>query len=400
MSQGTDIVTLQDYKKNLKRIFAESVLTSIGAGFSTGVITIFWNSVGMDQTDIGFVQMIFTLVICCLDIPMGYVADRFNKRVLNIIGDFGSAIAFFVYAFSKDIKFVLFSEILLGVSGAMTNGVDQSFLKHTCDKIDSTGNLFKKANIDFHTARYIMLFLVSLIGGFIAKYSIRLTIWLSFIPLFIGAIIALKIFDDSEKVEKVSSNPFKNFYYALKEVIKSKKTRGYLLANIIGKELTHAQIWVLTPLLLLVGVPIEFVSVGWVLKYVMEILGVKLSKKLIRYNPSKQFIIPVVIEFLWIITILLKLNIVTVWLFSLNGFVHGLLSANMVTSLQESVDNKIHSSAISIASTGGRILYIPLVYFVNYLGNIKLILALLGVLIVFVPLCIFTYVELKKFEND
>ena len=64
MSQGTDIVTLQDYKKNLKRIFAESVLTSIGAGFSTGVITIFWNSVGMDQTDIGFVQMIFTLVIC------------------------------------------------------------------------------------------------------------------------------------------------------------------------------------------------------------------------------------------------------------------------------------------------------------------------------------------------
>ena len=149
----------------------------------------------------------------------------------------------------------------------------------------------------------------------------------------------------------------------------------------------------------MVGVPVEIVSIGWVLKYIFEIIGVKLSKKLLKYKPSKQFLIPVLIEFLWIIILLIKVNIVTIWLFSLNGFVFGLLSANMITNLQESVENKIQSSTISISSTGGRLLYIPLVYFVNYLGNMKLILALLGVLIVFLPLCVYTYIELRKIED-
>jgi len=75
------------YKKNLRKIIAETILTSIGAGFSVATITVFWYSIGMDQTAIGFVQMVFTIVICCLDIPMGYLADRFNRKALNIIGD-------------------------------------------------------------------------------------------------------------------------------------------------------------------------------------------------------------------------------------------------------------------------------------------------------------------------
>lgn len=51
------------HKKNLKLIIIETILTSIGAGFSVPIINVFWNSIGMNQTDIGFVQMIFTIVV-------------------------------------------------------------------------------------------------------------------------------------------------------------------------------------------------------------------------------------------------------------------------------------------------------------------------------------------------
>ena len=98
------------YGDNLKKIVAETILTSIGAGFSISTITIFWNSIGMNQTAIGFVQMIFTIVMVLLDIPMGYIADRFNRKLLNVLGDICVALTFVLYAFSQNMYWVIISE--------------------------------------------------------------------------------------------------------------------------------------------------------------------------------------------------------------------------------------------------------------------------------------------------
>lgn len=387
------------YKRNLIKIILETILTSIGAGFSVATITIFWNSIGMDQKAIGFVQMAFTIVICCLDIPMGYLADRCNRKLLNIIGDIGAAVAFVFYAFAQNIYMALTAECLLGLFMAMTNGVDQSFIKFNCDKIDSTGKLFKKLNVKIYTARYIALLIVTALGGIIAKYNIRLSIGISFLPYFLGGLIALGIKDYNEKMVVKHKNPLKDMIYAIKEIIKEKESRIYLISYILGKEITHSQIWVFTPLLIMVGVPIEIVSIGWILNYAMQIIGSKFSEKMVNMKTSKKFAIPIIIEIVWMITLVINTNIVTVWLFALNGFVHGLIEGNLVTSLQENTKNEIQTSVMSVASTGARLLYIPLVYVINYLGNIKLEFALLGVCIIFIPLCLITFIKLENVEK-
>lgn len=256
MKQNSGFISKEKYHKNLKFIVLETILTSIGAGFSVATITVFWNSIGMNQIDIGFVQMAFTIAICLLDIPMGYIADRFNRKALNIIGDIGVALVFALYAFSKNMYIALLSECLLGLFMAMTNGVDQSFIKTNCDKIDETGELFKKVNIKIHTVRYIAMLIVTIVGGFIAKYSIRFSIGISFIPYFVGGIIAFKIYDYSDKLEAKHCNPLKDMVHSIKEVLEEKDTRIYLFSYILEKEITHSQIWVFTPLLIMVGVPI------------------------------------------------------------------------------------------------------------------------------------------------
>lgn len=388
------------YKINLRKIILETILTSIGAGFSVATMTLFWNSIGMDQEAIGFVQMAFTIAIVCLDVPMGYIADRFNRKLLNIVGDIGVALAFLLYAFSQDIYMVLVSECLLGIFMAMTNGVDQGFIKFNCDKIDETGELFRKANVKIQTVRYVILLITVVIGGFIAKYSLRLTIGMSFLPYFIGGLIAFGIKDFAGKSETKHKNIIKDMAHTIKEIVKVKKTKVLLLSYIFGREITHAQIWIFTPLLIMVGVPIEIVSLGWVLEYLMQIIGSKLSEKMIHWKNSNKFAIPVVIEFIWMTIIIINCNIVTIWLFALNGFVCGLLTANLTTALQESAKDEIQTSVVSIASTGAKLLYIPLVYFINYLGNIKLQLALVGVCVVFLPACIMEFIALKSLEKD
>ena len=354
----------------------------------------------MNQTAIGFVQMVFTIMICLLDIPMGYIADRFNRKALNIIGDIGVAFTFALYAFAQNMYMALISESLLGLFMAMTNGVDQSFIKYNCDKIDETGELFKKTNVKVHIARYISMFIVTILGGFIAKYSIRLSIGVSFIPYFLGGLVAFKIQDYNGKLEGTHKNPIKDMVNSVKEIVKEKETRVYLTSYILAKEITHSQIWIFTPLLTIVGVPIEIVSLGWVINYLMQIIGGKVSEKMINLKTSKKFAIPVLIEICWMMILVINTNIVTVWLFALNGFVHGLLEGNLVTALQESAKDEIQTSVMSVASTGARLLYIPLVYVINYLGNIKLQLALLGVGCLFFPMCTMAYIKLKRLEKN
>lgn len=387
------------YVVNLRRIVWETILTSIGAGFCVATVTIFWNSIGMDQTAIGFVQMMFTIAMVLLDIPMGYIADRFNRKLLNVSGDIGVAVTFVFYAFAQNMYMAMLAECLLGLFMAMTNGVDQSFIKYNCNKIDPSGELFKKTNIKVQTARYIALFTVVIIGGFVAKYNIRLTLALSFIPYFIGGLIAVRIKDFDLKTQVKHKNPVKDMVVNVKEIIADVKTRTLMFAYVLGKELTHAQIWVFTPLLILVGVPIEIVSMGWAVNYLAQIVGSKVSEKMIHIKTSNKFAVPFIIEFVWIAILVLNTNILTVWLFALNGFVHGLLESSLITPLQEATKDEIQTSVMSVASTGARLLYIPVVYIVNYLGNINLQLALVGVIIIFLPLSLITYIKLKKIEK-
>ena len=387
------------YKKNLNLTIVETILTSIGVGFSVPIINVFWNSIGMTQKDIGFTQMMFTIIIVLLDIPMGYIADRFNRKVLNIIGDIGVSLTFLYYAFAQNIYMAILAECLLGVFIAMTNGVDQSFIKYNADKIDVSGNLFKKINTKVHTWRYMSTFVVMLIGGIISKYSLRLTVAISFFPYIIGGIIAFFIKDYAKKSEKKHSNILKDMFNNTKQILKNKKVKTNVLAYIIGKELTHPHIWIFTPLMILVGVPIQIVSIGWILSEIFKILGAKLAEKLINLNTSIKFIMSIGITILWMSVLIINTNIFTVWIFVLNGLICGMISASLTTQLQESVIEEFQVSVISIASTGARLFYIPLVYVINYLGDIKLQLAFLGMIIIFTPIGIIIYNKLRKIEQ-
>ena len=387
------------YSKNLRRIIMETILSAMGASFSVATITIFWNSIGMDQTAIGFVQMMFTVAICMLDIPMGYIADRFNRKLLNVIGDLGVAFTFLLYAFSGNMYMVLIAECLLGLFMAMTNGVDQAFIKYNCNMLDESGKLFKKVNIKIYTLKYISLLFATIVGGFIAKYNLRLCILISFVPYLLAGFIAIRIKDFDIKLESKQKNLFKDMFSNIKTILADKTTRAYLFSYVLGQEITHPQIWIFTPLLIMVGVPIQIVSIGWVINYIMQIIGSKISEKMVNLKTSYKFAIPMLIEIVWLIIILINTNIVTVWLFSLNGFVHGLFAGNMTTSLQEAVSDEIQASIISVASTGSRLLYIPLVYIINYLGNIQLQLGLLGMVVIFFPLCLVSFINLKKLER-
>ena len=152
--------------------------------------------------------------------------------------------------------------------------------------------------------------------------------------------------------------------------------------------------------MLMVGVPIEIVSFGWILSYIMQIIGAKIAEKMIDVRISTKFVIPMILSLSWMMIIIIKTNIFTIWLIGINGLVQGLTSGTLITPMQEVTKDEVQTTVLSIASTGARLLYIPLVYIINYLGNIHLQYAFAGVIAIFLIPSIIVFALLKKIERE
>lgn len=160
--------------RNVKLVMLELALT---AGLlSMSIMTPFFYSIGLTQLEVSKTQIIFTMIMMVLNVPMGWVADRFSRKWANVIGDFGVAMTFIGYAFANDFWSVVTCESLLGCFMALSQGVDQGLLKHFCNQIDPGEDFFRRKTATLHCLRYISTLILVCLGGPIGAISLRLAL--------------------------------------------------------------------------------------------------------------------------------------------------------------------------------------------------------------------------------
>ena len=175
--QKNHVFGAKSAKTNRALIIIEMAITS--SIMSMAIMTPFFNSVGLNQQQIALSQMVCTAVAMILNIPMGWVADRFSRKWANIIGDLLCATSLLIYSQVNSFGGIVICEALFGLACALSQGVDSSLLKHFADKDDPSGKLFKRS---FSIARGLVEIwevLLLLIAGPIGAISFRLCIALS-----------------------------------------------------------------------------------------------------------------------------------------------------------------------------------------------------------------------------
>ncbi len=388
-----------NYRRTLDIIFAESILTYSGIFLCIPIMTVFWNGVGMDQFMIGVSQMMCAATLFLFDVPMGYFADRFSRKSLNVAGDVGMVAAFVFYALARNFWMVVVCEILCGLFLAMSGGVDRAFLKIYSDKIDPSGELFKKKTAQLAVWQIISMIFAIALGMFIARYDIRWAIFAVAVPFLAAAILASMVKDIGEKITAAHKNHLKDMLENLKYLMKNAEIRWLVYAYAIGFEVTHPIIWGLTPLLVMVGVPVWLVGTGWLLWYGVAPLGALFARKTVHWNASTQIFVPIAIITLFSLPVIVAPNLATIWLFPLSGIAFGIVNIYIMPKIQQKTQEKYQTTIVSIASSAARLIYIPIVLITNYFGNAKPQYILLATVLIFAPLTLLAFTKLRGFEN-
>lgn len=395
-------------KRNMFLVKAETVVTV--ALLAQPIMTPFYRSLGLSQSEIALTQMMFTLVVMILNIPLGYVADRFGRKEANVIGDLLCAFALLSYSRVQCFWQIVGCEILFGIGVAFSQGVDSTLLQHFCEKekgVDAE-KLFMRQSSRMAVVCEVYSSVLILLGGPIGAISFRLAIGLSSIPLFIGAVLSMMVEDDSPRLKVVHEEvggeqkgkfgAFIQMRDILRKELKAPQLQLRIMAHIVVRECTHGIIWVFTPLMMLVGVPVSIVSVGWALNEAMSFLGASLAHKYAeRMRDWQVYTAPIVAVTVASSTMFVSLNIFTVWLYGVFGMARGWVSATSMPRLKNYVEDKeVRTMVESFARVCSQFLYIGAVWVINRAADIELKYALLATVVVFLPLALPVMIALKR----
>lgn len=393
--------TLKSATHNLRLVMAES---SVTAGLlAIPIMTPFFNSIGLTHEQIAETQMIFTVIMLLLNLPMGYLTDRISRKWANVIGDFAQAFILLAYSYVGSFWGAVTCECLFGLSSALTSGVDQTLLHHFTNKIaketqKSPAKLFKQKNAKLEEFRQICNFILLALGGPIGAISLRLAIAASGITCLIGGAISLCIKDDSEKLVPVHRNPIKDLRRVIKQAMTNAPLRARILSYAVGREMTHGIIWAATPLFLSAGVPIEIVSFAWAGNAIMAVIGTRLARKhTSQLSDAKTLAFPTILMAISMLTIGINNNIFTIWLYGLMGIVQGWTAATLNPMVQKHAKPSEQTSILSFTKTISGLLYIPTIWAIGFMSDIKLEYATFTTAAIFLPLSLICIQKLKKY---
>ncbi len=121
-------------------IFRFSYATCIGIIW--GFLPVYADAMmSLSSSSIGFLVMLGVAVSGLLQVPMGYLADRFNKTVMVVLGGFISVCAFVVYVYSSGYADFFLANLLFGVGGGVSMPSLMALILIKGEKKEATGTV-------------------------------------------------------------------------------------------------------------------------------------------------------------------------------------------------------------------------------------------------------------------
>ena len=384
---------------SLRLLQLEMVLTA--TLLSIPIMVPFYQSIGMDQAQIGLSQALFTLALLMVNVPTGWLADRFSRKVCNAVGDLGCAVSLVLYSQAQSFVDVVLIEIAFGISMAFTQGADDGLFKAYADAIDPTGRSYVRKLATVRTWQPLAQAVALVLGGFVGAQDIRLGIGVSAIPYFVGAVLSMIMRETGERLQQEHAHPVADMWLVSRRIVGANAhVRWLIIAYAVGREATHVTVWVLTPVLLVVGVPLQFVAIGWVVNMMANVAGARLAGRYShRLSDWQRFLFPILAVGAALVVMGIHLSLATVWLYAVLGVVQGWTSVVLMPMLQARVANNVSSTVSSIAKSCAQLLYIPLVWAINAAGVVDVRLSLLATAAVFVSLGTVTAWKLRQCEK-
>ena len=173
---------------------------------------------------------VMTITTAFSELPTGIISDMLGRKRTIVVGSIFFALAITFYAIGISYFVLIIGAILEGIAMSFFSGNNEALLYDTLVDLNKE-NEYKTYLGKINAMFQVGLAVSAIVGGIIAIWSMKYTLWLSVIPQIICVFIAALMVNPSIKHE--SKNAFEHFKESFKEFISNKKIRQISLANAV-----------------------------------------------------------------------------------------------------------------------------------------------------------------------
>lgn len=233
------------------------------------VLVLFWESCGLSVLDIYLLQAAFALSSAALEVPTGMVADRLGRRASLLSGQLIVGLGFLFYAASGGFWSFLVAEVIIALGAALLSGADAALLY---DSLAALGREeeYTEQEGRARAVRLLSFALCNLLGGALAVWSLRATLWASAVGPLLALGVVASFADINPPRRKGSAREELSAYRALlggalRFVRKHRLVRWHLSLYAVLMGSASWLLWMYQPYMSLTGLPLWSFGVAFAL---------------------------------------------------------------------------------------------------------------------------------------
>ncbi len=146
------------------------------------ILMIFYADMGFTTEQSFILKACYSISIVIFEIPSGYAADVWGRKITIIIGSVLGCFGFVIYSLFSGFYMFMSAEIVLGIGMSMISGADSAMIYDTLKEHQAEKDFMKYEGRNFSVGNFAEA-IAGLIGGALAYSSIRY-------PFYAQAVIA------------------------------------------------------------------------------------------------------------------------------------------------------------------------------------------------------------------
>jgi MFS family permease len=348
--------------------------------FFVPVFTLFWQDNGLTLLEVMLLQSIFSIATVILEFPSGMLADRFGRRRVLIVASLMSLVGLALYSVSSGFFLFLVAEMLLAIWIALMSGADAALLYDSLKKLGREDEYTRIwGNIQFYSLLFLAI--VNVLGGIIASYGLRYTLFAS-LPFSLIAFLSSFFFTEAGE-----RSPSESVLDQLKEVsaVFSGGTSLIWILLYAGIVFAFNQggLWIYQPYFKASGVEIVYFGAIFAAFQVVAGLAGKYTWWLEKLFGADRLLKAMI--FLTAGASLLMGIHVAIYSFAfvfVHQLVRGIYRVLVSEQINRRVSSEVRASVLSVHALTGRILYalfIPVIGWMADVYTVESAFAVLGI---------------------
>jgi MFS family permease len=370
------------------------------AWFPIPTIMLFYQSHGLSIEQSIFLKTVLSLSFFVLEIPSGYIADKWGRKFCLVIGGCVWVVSWLIYCTQATFQWFILAEILTGMAGSLISGADTALTYDTLLQLGRSQE-YRKFEGKLIAIAGISEAICGLIGAFIAQYNLLYPFYLQTVCLVFYCILATKLVEPQHQLLEPSHQP-QNLWSIVKNcLVINPSIRWLILFSSTFSVATFLIVWLSQSYLSSYNVSTTLFGIMWVIFHsVMSLASIMADNIQARFGLKKTLLFLTVLLGGAYIFLGMIHQIWGIMFVAVIYFVRGLVTPLLNEGINQLVNSQIRATVFSIKSFVFRFGFAIIGTTAGWLADrhsLNLSLAIMG--IVFLTFGLFCWGHLVKLKS-